>query len=488
MSQNGVLDSNIIESQVGLPESDQKLLNAFIGNLNLVLERQNLASNFGKMYAGDRNIPEAAGYNQNKHFTDYAAKYTYQGVATRIVNAPGDSTWQEPPEVLDGEEGETPFTIAWEKLVNFGGINFSEVTDQKSIWHYLRRIDHLSGIGRYGALVIGVRDGSVSMSEPLIRDGAKRLQDFLYLAPYDEGNITVSEIGQDPLKKRYNLPIRYTFNGNEEVEQLQNQGALTPSDAISNIHWTRVVHVAEHLRNNEIYAAPRLEPVYDLLDDLLKVTAATGESAWQLMTKGLIASTRDGFKLPKDTTNLKEAMTAFMHEQMRVLELQGMDVTLTEGDIVDPTGVVKSIIALVSAATRIPQRILIGAEAGHLASDQDEKNFSQMIMSRQVNFAEAIILRPLINRLIYVGLLPVPTSGSYEVVWPSQLLLTDLEKAQKISTEMSAMATAVGPDKLPLITFLKVVLGWPDDQVRKVLADRQIEQALSLIDFPAPPL
>lgn len=466
-----------------------QLFNQFMTNASLITDRQTAFGNYGQMYEGARDIPKAAGYNLTRTFSDYSAKYTYQDIAQRIVNAPGDAAWQDPPILTDGKDSDTPFIKAWEQVVNFGRDLSNQISDQKSIWHYCRRIDHLSGVGRYGGLVLGVNDSQLDFASPLKKDGAKHINDFLYLAPYDEINIEIKDLGTNPTNNRFNLPMMYNLIPNADLINATGTSFTSSRDNDGiDIHWTRIIHVAEGLKNNEIFGTPRLEYIYNLLDDLLKVTAATGESAWQLMTKGLIASTRDGFKLPKDTTDMRAAMEAFMHEQMRVLELQGVDVTLTEGMIVDPTGVVKSIISLISAATGIPQRILLGSEAGHLASDQDEKAWAKKVISRQINFAETVILRPLISRLIFVGILPAPSSGSYTVHWPSQLILTELEQADKLQKEMSALSSAVSPDLLPLVTFLKIELGWTDDQVQMMLKDKRLESAVALIDFPTLPL
>lgn len=462
-----------------------QLFSQFMANASLITERQNAFGQYGQMYEGNRDVPKAAGYNLTRTFDDYNAKYTYQGVAQRIVNAPGDAIWQDPPTLTDGKDTDTPFINTWNKLVNFGANDTNEISDQKSIWHYCKRIDHLSGVGKHGGLVVGIDDGAISFKEPLRKNATKKIEKFLYLSPYDEANIEVAKIGDKPNSRRFSLPEMYNLVPNADLNIQSSESTLSSTSEGTKIHWTRVIHVAEGLKNNEIFGTPRLEPVYNLLDDLLKVTAATGESAWQMMTKGLIASTKDGFTLPADTTNIREAMETFMNELTRVLELQGMDVTLTTGEIVDPSGVIKAIISLISATTGIPQRILLGSEAGHLASDQDEKAWAKKVMSRQINFAETVILRPLISRLIYVGILPAPTSGSYIVHWPSQLILTDLEKADVLQKEMSAMASAVSPDLLPLVTFLKIELNWTDDMVKAMLKNKALEKSTALIDMPA---
>ena len=485
MTTNGtIIESNEYKK---MEQEFNLLFNQFMANASLITERQNALGTFGQQYAGNRDVPKAAGYTMERNFSDYSGKYNFQDIAKRIVEAPGDATWSDPPTLLDGDSSDTEFIKTWKLLVNFGRDTTNEIHDQKNIWHYCRRIDHLSGVGRYGGLVVGVNDRQFNFALPLKRNATDKIEDFLYLSPYDEANIEIESLGTDPSDRRYLLPEMYSITASSDLNQISDND-LTAGGSGVKIHWTRVIHVAEGLGNNEIFGTERLKAVYNLLDDNLKVTAATGESAWQMMSKGLIASTKDGFTLPTDTTNIRETMETFMNELTRVLELQGMDVTLTEGSIVDPTGVIKSIISLISATTGIPQRILLGSEAGHLASDQDEKAWAKKIMSRQINFAETIILRPLISRLIYVGILPPPESGSYTVSWPNQLILTDLEEADKNQKDMGALASGVGPDKLPLVTFLKIVLGWSDDEVQAMLKNKKLEQMEMLIDFPGLPL
>lgn len=456
-------------------------LQTYATSSQISMSRANLGTAVGFQYGDKRDIFKAAGYRQIIEFEHYLGFYERNSVAKRVVDAPPNATWLEPPTIEDGTLGETEFTRAWESLVNFGQ-KPGTVNDQKTIWHYLHRGDVLAGIGRYGGLVIGVKDGQ-KLSEPLEEGSHRSPSDLLYLSPYDEFNLVVGERENSTQKRRFGLPKTYSLTISADLtgeSDRTGSGTVTTGE----VHWSRVIHIAEGLKNDEVFGTPRMEAVFNLLEDLLKVTAASGESAWQLMNKGLIASTRDGYSLPEDTDDVKAAMTDFMNELQKVLQLQGMEVTIFGGEIVDPTGVVKSIISLISATTGIPQRILLGAEAGELASSMDEVSWAKVVMSRQVNFAEAVILRPLINRLIFVGLLPPPKSGEYQVIWASQLQLTDLEKAELLSKEMAAMSTAVGEDKLPVETFLREMLDWSDDQIKGMNEARRQEFLRMIEDFP----
>lgn len=444
--------------------------------------RAELAAQLGKQFDGDRDIYKQAGYPSEISFEKYNGKYTRQDIAGRIVDAPALATWQKPPTLKDGDLGETLFIQTWNRLVNFNR-TVSSIEDQKSIWHYLMRIDKMSGIGKFGVLLVGINDGW-ELNQPLARAVELKEQPakFLYLSPYDEGNAEVNEVSKDPTTNRFNLPKTYSITtGADLVGSGVEVGTIdTP------VHWSRVIHVAEGLRNNEIFGTPRLEGVYNLLEDLLKVTAATGESAWQLMVKGLILSTKEGYELPEDDDEFDQEIEDYMHGLARNLQLHGMDVTIEGGEIVDPSGVIKSIVSLISAETGIPQRILLGSEAGHLASDQDEQNWVARIEARQTDFAEPVILRPLISRLIYTGILPPPSSGNYQVVWPSLISMSDLEKADLHQKEAAALAASVGPDKLAIETYVREFLKWSDKQVEDMQEARRKEMMFEMSEVPFP--
>ena len=73
---------------------------------------------------------------------------------------------------------------------------------------------------------------------------------------------------------------------------------------------------------------------------------------------------------------------------------------------------------LISATTRIPVRILTGSERGQLASSQDDENWADVISARQEQHVGPALLMPVINRLIWLGVLPEPTNTAVSIRWP----------------------------------------------------------------------
>lgn len=402
-------------SQVVLNETDIPRL--MMNVASTVLGRQQLSQQLGSQHDGKRNVYEAAGYKQIISYEDYLGKYSREGVAGRLVRAPAHATWRVPPEIYNIEGEETPFNTAITELTDTEVVPLNIEEARPNLWSALAMGDELAGIGRYGVIVLGINDGG-GLDTPLkkVKDSeSANLKRLLYMTPLPEGQATIDQFEMNKANGRFGKPIMYTCDFGD--------GGST------RVHWSRIVHIAENAPGVGVYGVPRLMGVFNHLEDLLKVMAGSGESAWRLLFKGIVASTKDGYKLADENDETEDKIDEYIHEFKRFLLLEGMDVKIEGGEIVDPTGLVTIIIALISAATGYPQRLLLGSERGELASSQDEVNWKELIESRQTQFAEIKILRDVLNRLIYCGVLPMPENGRYTVKWPSLFTLTDAEQA-----------------------------------------------------------
>jgi len=215
-----------------------------------------------------------------------------------------------------------------------------------------------------------------------------------------------------------------------------------------------VIHVAEGLLENDVYGLPRLQRVYNLLDDILKLVGGSAEASWLLMRKGFILSLDpSAIVTPEFLAGLQEQVAEYEHGISRFIRTQGMDVSDLGSEVVDPAGPFGVIIGLISAATGIPQRILLGSERGELASSQDASHWAGAIANRQLNFAEPTILRPLIDRLLTWGALPMPTQGRYSVVWDALFELNDQERALIGATWADAIQKLTAVYGMPPVTL-----------------------------------
>jgi uncharacterized protein len=427
--------------------------------LGALLERSRLAGQLGMSFAGERDTYTTLGYSQTLTFAQYVAEYARGDIAGRIIDLPASDTWREPPELSDGEdeEAQTPFLVGVQELV-----------DRLHVWHYLERLDRLSGIGRYGVLLIGARDNQ-PLSQPLKAHSLKSTTDILYLSVFAEGSVTILTYDRDPQSVRFGLPETY---------QVQ-MGAATLGFGTEVVHWSRLIHVAEDLTEDEVFGRPRLERVFNRLQDLMKIVGGGAEAAWRVMDRGIHADVRDGFALA-DPEAVSDEIENYLHGLQRFIRTQGMTVTPLGADMVDPSGLFGIIISLIAAAANIPQRILIGSEAGELASSQDAAQWAGQIHARRTKFAEPMILRAFLDRLIWAGALPAPSGGTYDVEWEPLFELDETQRATVASTYASAIAafaTGGAPaDVVPVKEFRVAYLNLPAEPAEKYLPSPE-EQA-----------
>jgi len=395
------------------------------------------------LFGGKRDIYAEAGYDKKINPDMLLNRYMRGDIAKRIVDAPADEAWRIPPIVMDGpdEKGgsvDTPFAQGWKQLA-IGGHATDDGDTVIGLHHYLHRIDQLSGVGRFGVILLGLKDGQDKLVKPVKAGSVKGLDGLIYCAVYGEPHVVIKTFNKDVKSPRYGMPETYEVTTWTDAETSEKEV----------VHWTRCIHVADNLASDDLYGRPRLLAVWNRLIDLEKTMAASGEAAWQLVNRGLVFSTRDGYKLPDDKTDVENEIDDFVHGLKRTLQLEGMDTTPLVGQVVDPQGLVRITVALISAATGIPQRILLGSERGELASSLDEKNWMRVVQRRQQSQAGPLILRPLINRLIWLGVLPPPSSGEYFFKW-SDLLDTDrvmnAEAGKAAAEALNLVSAKVDPD------------------------------------------
>lgn len=422
---------------------DTRAVRELLAANSALVERMSMLSNLGMSFDGKRDIYAAAGYKKTLTFDDYYGAYRRQDISRRVVVAPASETWRKPPVVTDGlttDDGrdDTPFIEAWNELAT-GGQSVGDKPDAgKGLLHYLSRVDRISGIGRYGVLYLGVRDGKAP-SEPLEQNALSGPDDLLFVGAYHEASAAIANTVGQRDNERFGLPEFYNLS------TTSGEGSTT-----LRAHWTRCIHVAEDLESDDLYGTPRLEACWNRIYDLLKIMAGSGEAAWKLLDTGQILTTRQGAKLPtkaSELTDLEDQIDEFVHGLRRWLLAEGLESTGIEGAVEDPTGLVNINVALISAATGIPQRILLGSERGELSSSQDEQNWANIIATRQENYVGPLILRPVINRLCWAGVLPRPTTGV--AIWWAPLAESKREEnasaAQKAAVALRAQNIEADP-------------------------------------------
>lgn len=421
--------------------------------------RSLLARQLGQTaYGGDRDYYETLGYPDDIEFNDYLARYMRQDVASRLVDLPPQDTWKKPPLVSEEDVTDTPFVQAWDTLA-----------DRLRVWSVLSRADKLSGIGRYGVLLFGVHD-SDDLSEPVARGSLHGERDILYLRPFtgDEGaKAEIKTWDDDTTSERYMLPATYSVK-------------LRDDRASREVHWTRILHLAENKLDSEVYGIPRLQRVFNLLDDLMKLVGGSAEATWLNMRPGTLLTNREGYQLPQDDdskTEREEEVRRYAHDQLNFLMLEGVDVRqIGPSEIADVSGPFGVALSLIAATSGIPQRVLVGSAQGELAAAQEDmKQWAGQITYRQLNYAEPEILRPFIDRLIWYGALPPPSDG-YDIgiigtdgmrYWPSLLEMSEKDEAEITRERAMAAKMLTNPltGEMPITEEeQRELLGYPAEE------------------------
>jgi len=426
-------------------------------------------------YGGRRDYWEVLGYTAVIEPEAYRLRYERQDIAKRIVELPCNDTWKNPPVISENDDVDTPFVRAWLTFVK-----------KFRTWSLLRRADILSGIGHFGVIMLGVNDEKLS-SVPI---GEGRL---LYLRPYSQERVAIATWETNTTSKRYGLPLTYNITTSPgETGDFPGTGTIA-------VHYTRVIHLAEGRLDSETFGMPRLKSVYNLLDDAMKIVGGTAEATWLNMRPGLAIGPKDGFSIDDgaDATDaFLDEIDRYANDPLRVLRLIGMEANpIGGGQVMDSTAPADTNLSRISAATGIPQRVLIGSASGDLASArEDMRQWAGQINTRQTTYVEPDILYPFIDKMIAIGELPAPSNG-YTVGtlqpdgqtrrWPTILEQTDDEQAETTLKKAQAITALRYPGVVDVPTTEtedRELLGYKPKETENAPVTMAFNSALELYE------
>jgi hypothetical protein len=404
---------NKLKNRIDIKNNEHLLSNSDLTS------RLSLQGQITKTHNNKRNLYNVFGYDQQPKIDDYINRYLRQDIAKRIIESYPNACWAESPNISDDQDTEdiTEFEEAYNDLAKNPKIK---------LFHYLRRLDIVAGLGHYGILFIGVKDGKKTI-EPL--DSQLNIDDILFFAPYSEKNATISKYDEDPQSERFGLPLIYNLNAGGYGGTNSTTASQIMKRETIQVHYTRVIHVAEGVLENDVLGTPRLEPIVNRLIDLEKIVGGGSEIFFLNARGGIHMNQQPETKLTNSEL-LETRMQEFTHSTTRYLRTKGIDVSTLNFDIADPKNYFEMIISLISATTGIPKRILTGSEQAQLASSQDQNHWLTRVYERQADYCEMQVLRPIIDWFIEYGILPEPKDGQYEIRWQDLRTLSELEKAE----------------------------------------------------------
>ena len=399
----------------------------------------------------NRDYDKELGYPSDISPAQYLSMYQREGFGTRVVEVFPLEAWKTVPAVYEDEDQDasTPFEES-----------FTDLVLTHNLWGFLMTADILSGIGRFGVILLGIDDG-LPLDQPAVMDlstkGSPRK--LIHLRAFDESVVTIAEKDLDPRSIRYGLPLRYNINFWDEVN-----GTSVSVTA----HWTRVIHLMDGKRSSEIYGTPRQRPVYNRLLDIRKILGGSGEMFWRGAFPGYSFEVNpDQRESTIDAAAMREEFTNYANGLQRYLALTGVSAKSLATQVEGPLEHLDSQINAICITLGIPKRVFLGNEQGELASSQDSRAWNDRVAGRQNRYLSPYVIRPFINRLIQLGVLPMTTESSsglplYQIEWPDMNSTTDGEKADIAVKRTNAIAQYVNGNVesvVPRLEFFVHFLG-----------------------------
>ncbi len=492
---------------------------------------------FKQFFASHQDIDNEVGWvpDSDAKSEFFRALFDRMAIARRVVEVYPMECWQVQPLVYEDESAKnaTAFEKAWDELgshLMLNGESWHQDEAGSLVWSYLLRADIMSGIGRYGAILLGLDDGKLleepadgsqpdgvpkdisgvadltskdiyggqlpkALERPLASTMGTDAQYFgvqftpqqpstkkrngaqlLFLRVFDEHLVEVVQYEASMYNPRFGLPIMYKITLNDPRQP--HTGIGLPLATVR-VHWSRVIHIADNLQSSEIFGAPRMRPVLNNILDLRKLYGGSAEMYWRGAFPGLSIETNPqmGGDAILDIPSLRDMMTQYHTGLQRWISLLGMSAKSLAPQVVDPTPQITVQIQAICILLGCPVRVFMGSERGELASSQDDASWNDRLRHRQHTHITPRIISPFIDRLITLGVLPEPES--YSIEWPDLDSTTKKDKAAiALQTTQAVAAYVAGSveQMIPPQDYLTRILGLEEEEAETILADAEAKQ------------
>ena len=431
--------------------------------LDSLTTRMMLAAELGFQFGTHRNLYRVLGYDRIITWDQYAAQYLRDPIAKAIIDRPVTATWRGDFHLVESkDEEDTELEKAWDTLYT-----------NLQLRSRFARLDRLAGIGFYGALLLGFNDvrEKNDLTKQVVKSGSLRL---LYVRPFsgmtDQGPAQIQEYETNPGNERYGRPITYS------IKVVNTNGSMD----VLRVHWSRVLHVADDMLQSEVEGTPRLQAVWNRLMDLDKIVGGAAEMFWRGARPGYNLNADKDFQIPPSLVDdLRDQVDEYENDLVRILVTKGLDLKTMGTQVSSPKAHFDICLQEISAETGIPLRVLTGSEQAHLASTQDRDNWFDLVDTRREEKAEPCIIRPFVDYMTVLGLLPPPQDllKGYSINWQDLRATSDADKA-KIGNERANAWKAfhsqpTAEESLAPWTARRIILGMNDDE--NALAEQELE-------------
>lgn len=444
-----------------------------------------------------KNVEEECRYPTSITAQEYRDMFD-RSIGKRVVTIEPEECWEIKPEVYDSEDSdETPFELA-----------FKELDKSLHVMSYAHKIDLLSGIGRYGVILYGLDDGK-DLNFPVkgfpksgnLEDARQLNYNVTFMRALDESLCQVARYDGDVSSPRYGQPELYTIQLVDPNDLAVGLTSGMQNLTLSNVHWTRVSHFADNRLSSEIYGTPRQQDVWNYLLNIQKIAGAAGEGFWQMGFPGVSFESQPGLEglVELDVEALREMYQDYTNGLQRMMASVGMTAKSMAPNISDPGPHIDVQIKLLCATKGIPYEVFMGMKGSKLGGSDSEawESWDGKMKKRQYSYITPYVIRPVVDRLVIYGALPMPTVGakkpplvkdgkkvdkalannvgakpSYDIDWPDLSAPTDADIADVALKETQALAAYIGGNVNQLITpedYLTIFLKKPPEEVQMIM-------------------
>lgn len=377
------------------------------------------------------------GYPETLNFNQLYGMYTRNGIAQAGVNKTVLKTWQDNPFLLekerDGSEVGQSDETTLEKQIR-------QRFDDLRLWPQLSEADGMSLVGAYSGVILRFADSKL-FEEPVDRVPGG-LDGLVEVIPAWEGQLTVSQWDTDERSESYGQPKMFQFNESAVDSKQQPRSFVVHPDRI--IIWSK---------NGTVHGKSILEPGYNDLLTLEKVSGAGGEGFWKNAKSAPVLEVDPEAKLTEMARMMGVPLDELidkMNDQVedwqkgfdKLLMVQGMEAKTLGITLPSPEHFFAIALQSFAASINMPVKILVGMQTGERASKEDADEWALTNMSRRNNYVIPNI-RALIQRLVRVGILP---KRDWFVDWTDlteSSMSEKIERASKMAETNQKMGTGV---------------------------------------------
>ena len=355
------------------------------------------------------------GYPETLAFQSFYDMYTRNGLARAGIEKTTLKTWQDFPYLREKEEADDETSLEGEIRQRFSDLR---------LWQRLVEADRRSLVGAYGGAILRLAD-SKPFREP-VDSVPGGLDGLVEIIPAWEGQLEVSEWDMDETSPDYGKPKMFRFN---EAQV----GTLKTQPRAFELHPDRVVVWS---RDGTVHCRSFLEPGYNDLMTLEKISGAGGEGFWKNAKSAPVleadpavnlGAMAKGMGVPE--SELADAMDAQVADWQKgfdqLLFLQGIKASTLQVTLPSPEHFYAVALQSFAASIGMPSKILVGMQTGERASTEDAREWAQTNMARRHTSVIPNVME-VINRLERFGIIP---QRDWFLDWPD---LTESSADEKI--------------------------------------------------------